>query len=584
VANLFVVNRGNVSTAIPIVEFNDIVIALDFWSAKQLRDKNIVYGTPYEYVDNATHEEVNAKAIELAQTWYKHFPDKLFYKNISLGQMAEHDFGYIFIETIRAIALAERILSEEDTRAIYLPPKMAGNSCYRMLPRALMAMNLHIPIFILKHDIKSVISGKIDSLVSISGFILRGMSYALGKCLHNVPMLFNSKGKNIVFFVYVPVYKRICNELDKTKNACLEIFLIQLPAISKSGRKAVEEVRSFKGNFYHTMPNNFYYKGISLTAMLHDEFRHFFDVKAPALIGYIEWAERITKVFKPKAVVVFEDATTLSRTYCRAFKNNGVPVLVIQHGAVMERSGIGMHDFLICPLEASVQAVWGEIGVNEKQGGIGIVTGNPQYDFVHDGFNPNKLKTCHKLRLDPEKGIIVVATEWYNSYASTHIDEVGERFIRYTLRALKKFPDKQIVIKLHPTFNKKYGEIALAIAKEENVKVTITASYLWELLDICDLVIVTSSTVGLDAMIVDKPVVVVNLEEQPDAIAYVPSAAKGAYNIDGIAPVVSVVLNNQQLQRELVVGRKKFIYKYAYIQDGKASYRVAELISQMIKK
>ena len=580
---LFVVTNDSVSNAIPIIEFNDNVIALDFWSAKQLRDKNIPYKTPDEYLDNAIHEEINAKSIEMTQNWYKSLGDKLSFKNISLGQMAENYFGYIFIETIRSIALSKRILSRERPNIIYLPPKMGDGLCYRMLPVAIKRIALNIPIVILESSMKATLSKKIDNLINKVGFVLYGVSYVVNKCLHNIPILLKSKGKNIILFVYVSTYQRIYDEMNKSKNVCIEIFFPSLPSISRLGRSKIKDLCSLEKEFVQTKVANFYYDGVSLKGILWDEFQQFFTVKAPSLVGDIEWAERIIKVLKSKCMVVFEDVTTISRTYCRVFKNNGVPVLVMRHGVAATRIGIGLYDLLISPLEASVQASWGEVGIGEKHGGDDVITGNPQYDFASDNFNPDKIETCRRFKLNHEKGIIVVATEWYDSYTSAPTDEVGERFIRYTLRALKEFPDKQIVIKLHPTHSKKYGKIAKAIAEEENVEVTITASYLWELIDICDLVIVTTSTVGLDAMILDKPVVVVNIEGELDVIAYTPHAAKGAYSIESIASSVREVLNNEQLQRELAVGRKEFIYKYAYIQDGKASYRVAELISKMIE-
>ncbi|GAH91176.1 unnamed protein product, partial [marine sediment metagenome] len=121
-----------------------------------------------------------------------------------------------------------------------------------------------------------------------------------------------------------------------------------------------------------------------------------------------------------------------------------------------------------------------------------------------------------------------------------------------------------------------------AIAEEENIKVTITKDYLWELIASSDLVIISNSTVGLDAMILDKPVVMVNLGRQVEGIAYVSSgAALGAYSLEDIAPAVREALSNEQVRQDLAEARKRFIYEYAYIQDGKAAKRIADLIVQM---
>jgi hypothetical protein len=63
---------------------------------------------------------------------------------------------------------------------------------------------------------------------------------------------------------------------------------------------------------------------------------------------------------------------------------------------------------------------------------------------------------------------------------------------------MEAFPEKQTVVKLHPSFWREYEDLVLSIADELHIAddIFVTKDYLWELLDICDLVITEGSTVG----------------------------------------------------------------------------------------
>ena len=605
---LFLVTAAynNVSSSISMIQRlpdkeNVVVIALDFWAKKKLRQVGIPYKTPDEYLDISICENIDVKAIEMARTWYKPLGDRLAYKNIPLGEMAELDFGYLFIETLRSVDIAAKILSLESPDMIFLPCKFPlsellgiDTMCYRTLPGALhyLAKSKGIPVTVFKPGLKALSLEKIYSLKTTADFLARGISLTADKMYHSIQFLLKAKEKNVILFARVPFYRSICRELNKDENACLEIFLPPLPATARTARRKIKELHKLGEEFAQggALSKTLVYNNVPLFEILNDRLQYFFQVQAPTLVGYIEWAAKLIRVLKPNILVVMEDVTAINRTYCRTFKNHELPVLVLQHAVLTSNNDVAIEGFIVMPFEAQKQAVWGDVCREEwgskrgKPAESQVVVGNPKYDFIAEGYRPNKSDICCKLGLVPERGIIVVATECYASGLAMATIEAGEQFITSTLRALKNFPESQIVIKLHPSLQKKYRKIVSAIAEEENIKITITGAYLWELLAISDLVIVSESTVGIDAMALDKPVVVVNLSRLPDQMAYVSAgAARGAYSSEDIAHVVREVLNNEQVRQGLAEARKRFVYEYAYIQDGKACKRVADLIINMIQ-
>jgi glycosyltransferase involved in cell wall biosynthesis len=93
---------------------------------------------------------------------------------------------------------------------------------------------------------------------------------------------------------------------------------------------------------------------------------------------------------------------------------------------------------------------------------------------------------------------------------------------------------------------------------------------------------VTNSTAGLEAIALDKPVIVINFCNVPENVPYVKSgAALQATNIDELKEAVSAISGNIKTLQQLAEGRKRFVDLYLYKNDGKASKRIVEVIEKL---
>ncbi len=327
------------------------------------------------------------------------------------------------------------------------------------------------------------------------------------------------------------------------------------------------------------------YKEVPLSEALAHRFREFFKRGAPALIEYIEGAESLIRQLKPQMLVVPEDLSPVSRATCRVFRRHGLPVLVVLQGAV----SVDVGGFHVMPREAQRIAVWGDL-IRDwhlkrgKPADSQVVTGNPGFDPIAGGHNPGESEVRRCLRLRPDSGSILLATEWFTGVSSGATVEGEERFIRHTLRALVQFPRFEVVVKLHPNYQAAYERLVRAIADEEGIEVVIAKERLWDLLAICDLAIVSNSTVGIEAMILGRPVVMVHAYEGVEEIPYVTArAALGASRPEEIASALARALNQERVREEMAEARRTFVPKYAYLQDGRASERVARVIEGMVR-
>jgi UDP-N-acetylglucosamine 2-epimerase len=85
--------------------------------------------------------------------------------------------------------------------------------------------------------------------------------------------------------------------------------------------------------------------------------------------------------------------------------------------------------------------------------------------------------------------------------------------------------------------------------------------------------------VALEAIVLKKPVVVVNLFKRPVLIPYVErGVAIGAYNADDIEGALKKALHDNDLKKKMDSARQSFINDFVSKIDGKAGERIMELI------
>jgi CDP-glycerol glycerophosphotransferase (TagB/SpsB family) len=254
--------------------------------------------------------------------------------------------------------------------------------------------------------------------------------------------------------------------------------------------------------------------------------------------------------------------------------------------------GADMRGFHVMPVEAERQAVW---GIASKEWAIKrgkapetqVITGNPRYDSILTTKSTSRearITVCRKLGLDTRTGIVVIATSWYQPISSCYTPEDVEAFVVYALTAMKSFPEKSVVVKLHPNFSKEYEATTRSIIEQLQVsKAVVTERFLWELLSMCELLITDTSTVGLEAILLDKPVIVFNPAPDPNLNPYIGTDFVINVNkADDLVPAIRDALYDGEVRRKLAEARRRSVCQYAYCQDGKASRRVGHLIEQMV--
>lgn len=208
-----------------------------------------------------------------------------------------------------------------------------------------------------------------------------------------------------------------------------------------------------------------------------------------------------------------------------------------------------------------------------------IVTGQPRFDkLVKLSDLLDKNEVCKEFGLNPQTKNLLWATQTHSLS-----DIENEKNISVVYDGLNSLENVKLIIKLHPAEDqsaciyKKDSSLVPVIVKGNNS--------IWELLYVCDVLITKDSTAAIEAAILGKPVIVLNLTGKPGYIPYVEKGiAIGVYKRQDFLPAIEDALYNGEVRARLAEARKKFVCEYAYIQDGQASKRIADLIIQMVKE
>ena len=105
---------------------------------------------------------------------------------------------------------------------------------------------------------------------------------------------------------------------------------------------------------------------------------------------------------------------------------------------------------------------------------------------------------------------------------------------------------------------------------------------MYSLLDSCDILATKASTVALEALMMDKPVITINITDQPDRLPYATSGATlGVYKYKDMEGAIQKILDNQ-IQKNMK-DKDKFIKDYAYKNDGKATERVLNIVQGIVE-
>jgi len=208
-----------------------------------------------------------------------------------------------------------------------------------------------------------------------------------------------------------------------------------------------------------------------------------------------------------------------------------------------------------------------------------IPTGNPKYDYLKKiDFKNCKKKLEKEYGISSEKKLIVIGMSFWHENDEKWISKL----IEYSNN--KNF---EIVIKLHPKFKMSFRKlnaykIDFINNKCREMKYLISSDIeLTSLLASADLFITDYSSIGLEAILLEKPMITVNF--QKESLGNFPNYHDEGASIyiedyELLIQTIGDILHGKKFEKDLQEGRNRIKNKYNYYNDGKAAERIYKIL------
>ena len=335
--------------------------------------------------------------------------------------------------------------------------------------------------------------------------------------------------------------------------------------------------------------------GIELYEPVRFSLELYFLFILPLAVKYTEMGSNLVRAERPRLFLIKNEYGWRERGYAViAAKQQGVPTVALQHGNIYPRhhgylylenelSAIGEVTAPYCPLP-DLTAVYGHYyrrlltEVSAYEPSALRVTGQPRYDvlahaaslFSRDGYTS-------AYDIDPTHQIVLWTTQSHGLG-----DEENEKSWTTVFRAMKQLENTTLVIKQHPGEGSDYTRRIKSCLKSYEISAVVAPkdSDTYTHLACCDVMITKFSTTATEAVILGKPVIILNLSGDPDRVDYVrQGVAYGVYEEGDLSRAIKEAVSNKGAFEE---NRERFKADYVFECDGRATTRVVELLNSVL--
>lgn len=369
----------------------------------------------------------------------------------------------------------------------------------------------------------------------------------------------------------LPNTRRILNEFEKSQVMVLKSQIFTKMKKIWSDDKMLEKL--------------FLLDGYSFWPVIRDTIIKKYEERMMEYIDLLTISQKLLQGIKFSCIFLLYEIGETEKAIIGVNKNK-IPSIVHQHGFDNLTKNLAKYDPLnIIPLKSDKIAVYGELNKNYlhvlqniDQNRI-LVSGSPR----HDPFFKKKLS-----KTDKKKKIILITPlpiSEFTAQPTTDLYVKFENSIEKLLSAIKNISDVKAIVKLHPSREFHNEEIKKLFKKLDPTIPIYQMNPIIDLLEECDILVniqpesYNSSTVIMEAFILNKPVMNIFLDDQYHDIEFVKDHASLVVSENSdFEKNLNDILFNEQMRENLVLNGKKHLQKFL-VNHGTASQYLSKIIS-----
>ncbi|MGA9218984.1 MAG: CDP-glycerol glycerophosphotransferase family protein [Nitrososphaeraceae archaeon] len=336
----------------------------------------------------------------------------------------------------------------------------------------------------------------------------------------------------------------------------------------------------------------FVYQGIQMWSTLELLFKALMaKIYLPNYILTIEAAKLLLSQVRPKSIFLPYETGVYAMAFIVAAEELGIKTIGMQHGIIhkahfdysidnlrTKTSSVG------CPIPTYL-LVFGEfyrkllVETFSYPSDRVITVGNPAYESVPtEIMDSRRQKILLDIGLDPSKKTVLVATSGHQAkYGRGDYDVLIVKALSESLAQMGN--DIQVLVKVHPIED---AAEYLKIVREKNApNLTVIEEYpIQQLIAICDVFVSVLSTTIFEAMVMNKPVIIVEISEKihRDIMSVGESGAAMRSSFINLSNTILRVIGDSSLRKELSDKSSKAIKYHFNFPSSDINAKIAEIL------
>ena len=276
---------------------------------------------------------------------------------------------------------------------------------------------------------------------------------------------------------------------------------------------------------------------------------------------------------KAARLLLMETLSPASKAAVACARDSGIPVVVLQHGVIANAAVHRETDAECIASWGTLDAAW--FSSNLARSTRVEPTGNPRYD---DLSVPRKRPVHPALRGIPAGSrILLFASSPFGHAVATDSLWNHDALQSAAVDAIRRIKEAYLLFKRHPA--ERPGPLpGTSSGSDERVK-EVVGGDTFSLIRASEVVLSMGSTVALEAMILDRPVIFLG-PPHPDSPFHPPEDGGGlrALRGDDLGGFVSRLMADARFRAETLRGQREYLRRYYTPVDGHAADRVVEFL------
>jgi hypothetical protein len=356
------------------------------------------------------------------------------------------------------------------------------------------------------------------------------------------------------------------------------------PSLVRPILAATRQIRRFWRQFVRS--------GGFQSALSHHDVR-FGDLAGPdlaaTLLLQLPWAVRsmaelaeALRALTPSVLCLYAESSGWGRAALAACRAAGVRTLALQHGILYPKYFSLRHDADEgdCP-RPDITTVYGEsarrllMDIGRYPAESLVVTGSPKFDdLVRTARQWDRDALRARLGVPAGQRLLVVAGR-YRALRDT-LQAIGPVFSSL-VTAVESLSNSLCLVKPHPAESAAPYEADVRAARASRLRVLAPRTELMELLHAADLLVTVESSSAVEALILGRPVVILNMPTHLGELVD-KGVALGVNAGDDPLPTLRAALEDAPTQERLRVARERYLADLAMGVDGGATERILKVV------